>query len=137
MNTNRTNCEATAIIEFYGQMASKALEELRGSFPDGAWMVSGPIGDGEQIAANIALLSGNIDRQSQNGLKIWSQIPYHASNQPEDPNNPHLKMECFYKVLLESGCIKGLIMTGNWRASYGANYEHDCALRLGLEIVYL
>ncbi len=43
----------------------------------------------------------------------------------------------FYQPLFETGLIKILYFLPDWQSSVGARWEHDQALKLGIEIVYL
>ncbi len=57
-----------------------------------------------------------------------------GGNRREDED---LLLETFYRPVFESGLISRAYFMPDWQTSYGASWEHEQFLRLGIEIHYL
>lgn len=133
---------AIETARFYELLLQEALVTIEHEFQEqggSAWMISGPIGLGDTVQANMAGLQNAMAELRKERVPVVDQTRWHNSKY-EHVNVEHshpLKLEKFYKPLIGSGKIKGLYMMPDWESSTGAQIEHEEAQRLGLPIRYL
>ena len=130
----------------FGELFYIALEIIK-RMPGPIGMVSGPITSGGEgsVEKNLAIFSRTIKLLSLQGKNIFDQLPFENSmhrimetsyyNQIQKGND-HL-LETFYLPLFKSKLITAIYFMNTWQTSYGAKWEHDQALELKMEIVYL
>lgn len=104
--------------------------------------VCGPIsanGGTKSRERNMQIFTSYIELLENRGLKIFNQLPFEeslwrilATGESED----HL-LETLYLPLFKSGAFNCFYFIPNWESSFGARWEHQQALILGIEIVYL
>ena len=105
-------------------------------------MVCGPIATGGgTVEENLAALAKGIDERIRDGKNIFIQLFFEAAmhrimSTPYYRDGNHL-LETFYQPLFEAYLIKTLYFLPSWQDSAGATWEHEQALRLNIEIVYL
>lgn len=105
--------------------------------------VCGPISTGGlgSLEKNLAVFDAAIDRLIKQGIVIFDQMPFedHMFRIMEDgwgTRQNNALLTDFYLPIFESGRIARLYFISGWESSKGANWEHQQAQRLGLEIVY-
>ena len=129
--------------------AAETFEELRDIafrilrlMPQPVGMVCGPITSGGGTPEeNLAALAKGVDEQIRGGKNIFSQLFFETAmywiiSTPYYRDGNHL-LETFYQPLFEAGLIKTLYFLPTWQSSDGAMWEHEQAIRLGMEVVYL
>ena len=114
--------------------------------PQPVSQVCGPISTGgyDSIEKNIDALNRTILKLVYNGKAVFNQIPFEGpmqdlkgrGNLPETQAQV-LLLHGFYAPVFESGLVKKLHFIQGWESSFGANWEHQQAKRLGIEISYL
>ncbi|MDO8600952.1 MAG: hypothetical protein Q7R73_05135 [bacterium] len=114
---------------------------LRMPYPAG--MVCGPITTGGRgsVAENIAVLDVVIAKLMAEGRVIFNQMPFEPHMHRIVRACPHLDglplLETFYFPLFQSGRMTKLYFLPDWKTSFGARWEHDQAILLGFERIYL
>lgn len=106
-------------------------------------MVCGPISSGVKGSRkeNLEVFSRAIDRLANDGLLIFSQMPFEDDMERIYKSNPALQgirlLEEFYLPIFKTGFIKIMCFLPNWEKSVGATWEHEQAKRLGIPRIYL
>ncbi len=106
-------------------------------------MVLGPIfaHGSSEIANNIEKFEGVILKLEQEGVKVFSQIPFLDINLAQETKIHHFedakKFYEFYFPLFRSGLIKKAYFLPGWELSYGATSEHECCKENNISIIYL
>ncbi len=142
---DKTSLRAAFSSISYGEMKEVALDILR-SMPQPISQVCGPISTGGygSIERNIEAFSKTILKLTSNGEVVFNQMPFEVpmqdlkgrGNLPETQAQV-LLLHGFYAPVFESGLVKKLHFIQGWESSFGANWEHQQAKRLGIEISYL
>lgn len=107
-------------------------------------MVCGPISSGgtKSVQKNLEILKSHIELLEYRGIKIFNQWPFEETfwrilkDKTYFKGGSHL-LDAFYLPIFKSGDITTLNFIPNWKSSFGARWEHEQALRLGIEIIYL
>ncbi|MFH0806377.1 MAG: hypothetical protein V1885_01485 [Candidatus Brennerbacteria bacterium] len=107
-------------------------------------MVSGPISNGGlgSVAANMEAFERTVSLLQILGTPLFSQLPFEphmwriAESEGAD-FDPKELLEGFYFPLLMSGRIGALYFIHGWESSNGARWEHEQALSVGLQRVFL
>ena len=104
--------------------------------------VCGPIGTGGlgNVEDNLKAFDKTIRYLQAKGLNVFDQMPFEWPMQDlkkKVTDGANTILQDFYLPLFESGKIKTLYFIKGWETSYGANWEHDQAKRIGIDIVYL
>ena len=110
--------------------------------PGSIGQVCGPIATGGlgSVKANLEVFDATIRKLQGEGKIIFDQMPFEWPMQDlkkKVTDGANTILQDFYLPLFESGKIKTLYFIKGWETSYGANWEHDQAKRLGIEIEYL
>jgi len=122
------------------QTASDALVAVS-KMPKPVILFSGPISTGGfgSVADNIECLLSFISESSKRGISVFNQIVYEKRldcilKDHKDYDYPLLNY--FYKPILESGKINGLVFLPLWQSSIGSTWEHNFATSIGIPIFY-
>ncbi len=106
--------------------------------------VCGPITTGGlgSIEKNLKRFNEEIRKLQKTGVEVFDQMPFEESMQRikklhETKGYLTNLLYEFYLPIFESGLIRTLYFLPDWKTSSGARWEHEQALRLGIEIVYL
>ncbi len=103
--------------------------------------VCGPIASGGlgSLEANLGLFNKTIKELQAKGLHVFDQMPFEMPMQALKKKLAHPSeiLDGFYLPLFESKDISALYFMPNWQSSFGSNWEHDLAQKLGIEIIYL
>lgn len=125
----------------YADLANIALCILK-RMPQPIGQVCGPITTGGvgTLLGNLREFRKTIRKLQRRGLNIFNQMPFEGPMQiirafPEMQGH-NLLVE-FYLPIFQSGLVKTLYFHPDWRSSGGATWEHEKALELKMEIVYL
>ncbi|MBI2633598.1 MAG: DUF4406 domain-containing protein [Parcubacteria group bacterium] len=128
--------------ETFEDLAKIAIRLLM-KMPQPIGIVSGPISTGGAGSkeSNLEAMENTIQHLSHAGMKIFSQMPFedHMARIMKTPyykGGNHL-LETFYGAIFASGYISIIYFMPTWRTSVGSTWEHDLAVRLGIDIVYL
>jgi len=104
-------------------------------------LFSGPISTGGfgSVVDNIECLLSFISESSKKGISVFNQIVYERRlncilKDHKDYDYPLLNY--FYKPILESGKINGLVFLPLWQSSIGSTWEHNLAISIGIPIFY-
>ncbi|MCU0660496.1 MAG: DUF4406 domain-containing protein [Candidatus Pacebacteria bacterium] len=139
-------------VEEYSALASIASvsemyqlgQNILNRMPDPVVQVCGPISTGGagSIEGNLLAFAEVIRELQEKGMHVFDQLLFEIPMQRFKADLlPGEYLEAiltdFYQPLFESGKIRTFYFMQNWQSSYGARWEHDQALRLGIEIVYL
>lgn len=130
---------AKAMTEVFA-VASSILSRM----PDTLAQVCGPVSSGGKgnIEDNLEYLSSCIDELQKGGLYIFDQMPFEETfhriirEEAEQQKYTNILTD-FYEPLFNIGKIKTLYFIPGWESSRGANWEHDKALELGMEIKFI
>jgi hypothetical protein len=121
--------------------AYDALDDIS-KMPKPVILFSGPISTGGfgSVSDNIECLLSFIHESSKRGISVFNQIAYERRldcilKDNKDYDYPLLNY--FYKPILESGKINGIIFLPLWRSSIGSAWEHDLALSIGVPIFHM
>jgi hypothetical protein len=119
-------------------------ERIINRMPKPMVQVCGPIATGGlgSIEANLNAFNETIIDLQNKGVNVFDQMPF------EDPMQKlKTKMsteECvnsilndFYLPIFNIGHISSFYFMPGWESSNGANWEHERAKELGIEIIYL
>ena len=120
----------------------KIAHRIFARMPENIGQVCGPIATGGlgSVAANLEVFDQAVRKLQMEGKIIFDQMPFEWPMQDlkkKVSDGANTILQDFYLPLLESGKIKNLYFIKSWETSYGANWEHDQAKRLGINIVYL
>ena len=127
----------------YRDLNKIALRVLK-RMPETRGELCGPItsGGAGSVEANLKRFDRAIKKLIADGTEIFSQMPFEAIIQDmrERMNITEYDtyiLDEFYLPIFESGLIRRMYFLPDWETSIGAQWEHEQAKRLGLEIVYL
>jgi len=121
-------------------IAKDVLERM----PQPVGQVCGPISTGGagSVEKNLKRFDDTIADLQQQGMEIFNQVPFEipiqrfnslrGSNTYDDR-----LLNDFYLPIFESRLVQKLYFLSDWESSVGAKWEHEQALRLGLEIEYI
>lgn len=141
--TTKQDLEEIGKAKTFEGLATVALKIIdRLGYP--VAMVCGPIttgGTGSQ-QENVAKIARAIRALREETKEIvFNQLVF------EDPmmriketpyyRDPSHLLETFYRPIFERGKIQTFYFVTGWQSSFGANWEHAEAVRLGISIVYL
>ncbi len=124
------------------ELSEIALRVIR-KMPQPIVQACGPIATGGtgSLEMNLKIFGNFIQALVRDGKNVFDQMPF------EEPMQRLKKEEWyrggdqvlveFYLPIFESGLIKRLYFIPRWETSFGASWEHEQAIRLGIEIVYL
>jgi hypothetical protein len=120
----------------------KIAHRIFARMPEGIGQVCGPIATGGlgSVAANLEKFDETVRTLQAEGKVLFDQMPFEWPMQEikkKVTDGANTILQDFYLPLFESGKIKTLYFIKGWETSYGANWEHDQAKRLGIDIVYL
>lgn len=130
-----------------GQVAS--VEELRdfaldilGKIEGEVGMVTGPIGSGGlgSREKNLERFREVVAQKYDEGQSLFDQMPLQDKIKEfydKSGGDKMLILEGLYLPLFKTGKIKKFFFMPGWESSLGAQWEHDRAKELGIEIVYL
>lgn len=129
--------KAQTFKELY-QIASTVVNRL--GPPVG--FVCGPIsanGGTKSVERNMKIFTSHIELLENKKLKIFSQLPFEKSlwRILAAGENENVLLETLYLPLFNSGMLNVFYFIPGWESSFGANWEHKQALKLGIEIIYL
>lgn len=106
--------------------------------------VCGPISTGGRgsIKDNLEEFNNKIKELQAKGLNVFDQMPFEGTmykimlkiSKKEYMENI---LTDFYLPIFEGGYIDELHFLPDWQSSYGANWEHEQAKRLGIKIKYI
>jgi len=106
--------------------------------------VCGPISTGGvgSVEENLKRFGRAIADLQQQGIEVFDQLPFEISVQRirssrEYDDYDYLLLTDFYLPIFESRLIHKLYFLADWESSVGARWEHEQALRFGLEIEYM
>ena len=128
--------------ETFEDLRNIALNVLK-RMPNPISMVAGPITSGGRgsIRKNIQEFKRNIRELGSRGIIVFNQMifeePMHRIMKTDYYKEGNHLLETFYLPIFESGLIKNIYFISGWETSFGANWEHNQALRLGINIIYL
>lgn len=132
-----------ATAQTYSELLPVGFRVLR-RMPDGAAMICGPISSGGtgSMAENIERFKRAIEVVARSSVPVFTQMPFEAAMQRIKDrggagSDASSLLTTFYRPLFESGRIKRLYFLPNWEGSFGARWEHEEALHLGMGIIYL
>lgn len=122
------------------QAANDALVAIS-KMPTPVILFSGPISTGGfgSVADNIECLLSFISESLKEGISVFNQIVYEKRldcilKDHKDYDYPLLNY--FYRPILKSGKINGLIFLPLWQSSIGSTWEHNFATSIGIPIFY-
>lgn len=129
--------EAQSFKDLYA-IANRIFSRMEGNIGQ----VCGPIATGGagSIEANLEIFNNAILNLQSEGKIIFDQMPFERPMQDlkkKVTNGANTILEDFYLPIFESGKVKTLYFIKGWESSYGSNWEHNQAKRLGIEVVYL
>lgn len=130
-------------VEAFPAMLSLA-HRILDRIPHPVGMVCGPVSSGGlgSIEKNLKALAENVRILSRCGHPLFCQIPFEEPIQrirkvmPSAEFAPTL-LSRFFQPLFEQRRIEKLFFVAGWTSSSGSRWEHEQALRLGLERCYL
>ncbi len=129
--------------ETYRDLFIVAEQVLR-KMPPPIGQVCGPISTGGagSVEKNLKRFEVTIASLQQRGIEIFDQVPFEVPMQRiksrrEFEHYDDLLLIDFYLPIFESKLVHKLYFLPDWQSSVGARWEHDQALRLGLEIEYM
>ena len=112
--------------------------------PQPVGQVCGPISTGGlgSVLKNLIAFNETIIFLQADGNNIFDQMPF---EEPIKRMTLGIKpgeyatflLTDFYLPLFESGLVKKFYFMKDWQSSKGAKWEHEQAIRLGIEIKYL
>ena len=112
--------------------------------PDPVVQVCGPISTGGRgsVEANLSAFTEIISELQEKGHHVFDQVPFEIPMKKLKVTlAPGEYLETiltdFYQPLFESKKIVAFYFMADWESSHGAKWEHEQALRLGIEIIYL
>jgi hypothetical protein len=106
--------------------------------------VCGPISTGGRgsIDANIEVFNDKIKELQKEGFNVFDQMLFEGSMHKMmlkfSKKDEYMEsiLTDFYLPIFEGGYISELYFLPDWQSSYGANWEHKQAERLGIKIKY-
>ncbi|MBI4992006.1 MAG: DUF4406 domain-containing protein [Candidatus Harrisonbacteria bacterium] len=129
-------------VNTFEELADLALRIIR-RMPQPVAQVCGPITSGGlgSVEKNLERFQKTIDLLRDRGESIFNQMlfeqpMFRIKATPYYQGGDQL-LHKFYLPIFESGLVKILYFMSDWQSSYGAKWEHEQALRLGIKIRYL
>lgn len=106
--------------------------------PPGVCMVCGPISTGGlgSPKKNLEKFARAIDVLARRGENVFTQMPFEDPMRRIREENEGVLLETFYRPVFASVHVVRLCFLPDWMTSFGARWEHDRALELGLEREY-
>jgi len=122
-------------------LAKEALETIE-KMPPPVIQFCGPISTGGfgSVSDNIDCLVSLINEGSKRRLSVFNQISFERRLDKVLENHfeyDYPLLDYFYKPILSSGKINGLIFLPLWQTSIGSTWEHDFAMSLGIPIFHM
>ena len=134
-------CESKKYENELKSLAREALSEIDKMKPPIIQFCS-PISTGGfgSVIDNLNYISTFIKECSKHNISVFNQISY--EKRLDDILKDHHEydyplLDFFYKPILTSGKIHGLIFLPLWQTSIGSKWEHDLGLSIGIPICYL
>lgn len=142
----------TKSLEGLLDIALKMLRKMSTSYSRPVEIVCGPISTGgiltnegtADIQANKIRFYKTVKKLQKEGLNVFDQMVFHeamekifVSSGLTSPEFNKKLLHEFYLQIFESGFIKKKNFIHDWKSSWGANFEHNQAEKLGIEIMYL
>lgn len=132
--------DAAKKFEDLSQIALRIVRRM----PQPVGQVCGPITTGgvgpNNKEANLAVFHHAIWwLKSYHRLNIFNQLPFEPALwriQQGGKDETNL-LYGFYLPIFQSGLIKTMYFIFNWQTSYGAQWEHELARKLNIQVVYL
>lgn len=131
--------KAESVKDLY-EVANRIMNRV----PKPRIQVCGPISTGGKgsIDVNLEVFNNRIKELQIEGFNVFNQMPF------EDPMHKMMLkiskeeymesiLSDFYLPIFEGGYIDELHFLPDWQSSYGANWEHEQAKRLGIKIKYI
>ena len=131
--------KAESIKDLY-IVASRIMNRV----PEPRIQVCGPISTGGKgsINANLEVFNNKIKELQSEGFNVFDQMPFetpmHKMILKFMTKDKYMEsiLTDFYLPIFEGGYISELHFLPDWKSSYGANWEHEQAERLGIKIIY-
>lgn len=135
---------ALAKAASYKELFTIAESILR-RMPRPRGQMCGPISTGGTGSRekNIKRFDVALEHILKQDIEVFNQMPFeehiHRIQENSDEKAVYATgiLEDFYLPIFENNLVDTLYFLPDWKTSYGANWEHDQATRLGIEIVYL
>ncbi len=119
-------------------------EGVLGKMPPPVGQVCGPISTGGagSVEKNLKRFAEAIADLRKKGIEIFDQIPFEAPmrrimSSRELAGYDHALLNDFYLPIFESRLVHKFYFLPDWKSSFGARWEHEQGLRLGIDIEYL
>jgi len=102
----------------------------------------GPISTGGlgNVTENLERLSSVIQASKEKGMSVFNQVSYErrlGQILKDHHGYDYPLLDFFYKPILESKKISGLVFLPLWETSTGSQWEHELGQSLRLPIYYL
>ena len=132
------NLGQVTTVEELRDFALGVLEKIEGE----VGMVTGPIGSGGlgSREKNLERFREVIAQKYNEGQPLFDQMPLQDKIKEfydKSGGDKMLILEGLYLPLFKTGKIKKFFFIPGWESSLGAQWEHDRAKELGIEIIYL
>jgi len=130
------------LMSSYKEAVALALRKLQ-TAPQPVAQVCGPITTGGRcsIKGNLRLMRQGILWLASQGKPVFDQTVFGPLFQKvrmaKGGEYDKAVLDEFYLILFESKLVGELHFLPGWQTSFGANWEHQQALRLGLSIVFM
>lgn len=133
-------------------IAFKILRKMSTPYSRPVEIVCGPISTGgiltndgvADIQANKIRFYQTVKKLQKEGLNVFDQMVFQEAMEKiflssglTSPDFNKKLLHEFYLQIFESGFIKKKNFIHDWKTSWGANFEHDQAEKLGIEKIYL
>ncbi len=130
--------EKVASIEELRDFALNVLNAIEGE----VGMVTGPIGSGGlgSREKNLERFKQVVDQKYEEGQVLFDQMPLQTKIKEffdKSGGDKMLILDGLYLPLFKTGKIKKFFFMPGWESSMGAQWEHEKAKELGIEINYL
>lgn len=103
--------------------------------------ICGPMSTGGRgnLQENLALFQKAIEVATEKGLLVFNQIPFQEVIDRIDTVSKtgeycHDILEVFYRRVFESGYIDKALFLPGWEGSFGATWERNLVVKLGISI---
>lgn len=132
---------AEAIKIALADLAKLVLKDLQNA-PGPVIQFCGPISTGGLSNAdeNLEYLSSVIEAAKEAGMLVFDQIEYERRLDEilgEKNGYDYPILDFFYKPILESRMVQGMVFLPLWEGSTGSQWEHDLARTLKIPIFYM